>query len=46
MMETRDDEACCNVFTVIFYLIDVTNSGKNMIRLLSEDTDVFVLLVC
>ena len=34
-----------NEFTVIFYVIDAANSAKNMIRVLSEDTDVFVLLV-
>ena len=33
-------------FTTIFCLIDVANSGKIMIRVLTEDTDVFVLLVC
>ena len=29
----------------IFYLIDVANSGKSMICIVTEDTDVFVLLV-
>ena len=35
-----------NEFTTIFYLIDAANSGKIMIHVLTEDTDVFVLLVC
>ena len=35
-----------NEFTTIFSLIDAANSGRNMIRILSEDTDVFVVLVC
>ena len=35
-----------NEFTTLFYLIDAANSGKSMISILSEDTDVFVLLVC
>ena len=39
-------EHCGNEFTTIFYLIDVANSDKGTIRVLSEDTDVFVLLVC
>ena len=30
-------------FTRIFYLINAANSGKTMIRVVSEDTDVFVL---
>ena len=34
-----------NVLTTFFYLIDAANSGKSMIRVLSEDTDEFVLLV-
>ena len=34
-----------NEFTTTIYLIEATNSGKTMIRLLSEDTCVFVLLV-
>ena len=34
-----------NEFTVIFYLIDAANSGKSMICVFSEYTDVFVLLV-
>ena len=34
-----------NEFTTISYLIDAANSGKSMIRVLSENTDVFVLLV-
>ena len=39
-------EHCDNEFTMIFYLIDAANSGKGTIRVLREDTDVFVLLVC
>ena len=35
-----------NVFTMIFFLTDAANSGKSMIRVLTEDTDVFVLLAC
>ena len=35
-----------NDFATIFYFIDAANSGKLMIRVLTEDTDVFVLLVC
>ena len=35
-----------NLFTTIFYLTDAANSGKNMICVLSEDADVFVLDVC
>ena len=35
-----------NEFTTIFYLIDVANPGKNLIRVLSKVKDVFVLLVC
>jgi len=35
-----------NEFTTIVYLIDVTNFGKIMIRIITEDTDVVVLLVC
>ena len=34
-----------NEFTTIFYLIDA-NSGKSMSRVLSEYTNVFVLLIC
>ena len=33
-------------FTTIIYLTDAANSGKSMIRVLSEHTDMFVLLVC
>ena len=33
-----------NEFTKIFYLSDAANSGKCMIRVVSEDTDLFVLL--
>ena len=32
-------------FTTIFYLTDAANSGKSMSCVLSEDTDVLVLLV-
>ena len=39
-------EHFCNEFTTIFYLIDAANSGKSMMHVLSEDTDVFVLQVC
>ena len=35
-----------NESTTIFYLSDAANSGKSLIRVLSEDKDVFVLLVC
>ena len=35
-----------NEVTTIFYRIDEANSGKIMISVLTEDTDVFVLLVC
>jgi len=31
-------------FTMIFYLIDAAISGKSMMRVPSEDTNVFVLL--
>ena len=34
-----------NEFTLIFYLIDAAHSGKCMIRVLSEDTAVFILLI-
>ena len=37
---------CGNEFTMIFYFIDAANSGNKMIRVLSDDTYVFVLLVC
>ena len=32
-----------NEFTTIFYLIDAANSGKTLIRVLSEDTNMFFL---
>ena len=35
-----------NEFTTIFYIIDAANSGKSMVSAFSEDTEVFVLLVC
>ena len=35
-----------NEFTTIFYLTDAANSGKIMSPVFSEDTNVFVLLVC
>ena len=35
-----------NEFTTIFYLIDAANSGKSMIHVLGEVTDMFVLTVC
>ena len=35
-----------NEVTTIFYRIDEANSGQIMISVLTEDTDVFVLLVC
>ena len=35
-----------NEFTTIFYLIDVANSGKLMIRVVIEDTALFAWLVC
>ena len=38
-------EYCGNVFTTIFYLIDAANYSKSMIRVLSENTGVFVLPV-
>jgi len=31
--------------TMIYYLIDVANSGKSEIRVLTDDTGIFVLLV-
>ena len=34
-----------NEFTTFFYLIDVANCGKSMSHVLSEDTDMFGLLV-
>ena len=37
---------CGNEFTTIFYLIDAANSVQRMTRVLSEVTDVLVLLVC
>ena len=35
-----------NEFTTTFYLVDAAHSCKIMIRVLTEDTYVFVLLVC
>jgi len=32
-------------FTTIFYVIDAANSDKSFIRVLSNDTDVFVQVV-
>ena len=40
-METRDD----GVFTMVSYVIKAAKNGKTVIRVLSDDTDVFVLLV-
>ena len=34
-----------NEFTTNFHLIDAAKSGKSMIRVLSEDTEVFVLQI-
>ena len=38
-------EAAPNI-TAIFYVIDAANSGNSLIRILSDDADVFMLLVC
>ena len=35
-----------NEFTTIFYLTDAANSGKIVICVLTEHTDVFILLEC
>ena len=47
-METRDDGAFshdeANV-TIVSYIIQGASHGKSVIRVLSDDTDVFVLLV-
>ena len=47
-METQDDGAFshdeANV-TMISYVLQATNHGKSVIRVLSDDNDVFVLLV-
>ena len=39
-------ERFVNEFSRIFHVTDAANSGKCMIRVLSDDTDVFVILVC
>ena len=31
--------------TIISYVLEAVNSGKRVIRVLSDDTDVFVLLI-
>ncbi len=49
IMETKDDGAFCHdeadVVTMVSYVIQAANYGKNVIRVLSDDTDVFVLLL-
>ena len=47
-MDTLDDDMFSNDeadITMISYVIEAANSGKTVIRVLSDDTDVFVLLV-
>ena len=47
-METKDDGAFSHDeadITIISYVLAAANDGKNAIRVLSDDTDVFVLLV-
>ena len=47
-METKDDGAFSHDeadITIISYIHAAANDGKNAIRVLSDDTDVFVLLV-
>ena len=31
--------------TIISYLLEVVKNGKNIVRVISDDTDVFVLLI-
>ena len=48
IMETKDDGAFSHDeadVTMVSYVTQVANYGKNVIRVLSDDTDVFVLLV-
>ena len=47
-METQDDSDFSHDevdITMISYVVQVTNQGKNMTHVLSDDSDVFVLLV-
>ena len=47
-METKDDGAFSHDkadITIVSYVLAAANDGKNAIRVLSDDTDVFVLLV-
>ena len=48
VMETKDDGAFSHDeadITMISYVLQAAYAGKNVIRVLSDDTDVFVLLV-
>jgi len=39
-------EQFSNEFTTNFYLIDAANSGVSMIRVFTENTGGFILMVC
>ena len=48
VMETKDDGAFSHDeadITMISYVLQAAYAGKNVIRVLSDDTDAFVLLV-
>ena len=47
-METQDDGAFSHDeadVTMVYYVLQAANHGKDVIRVLSDDTDVFILLV-
>ena len=44
-IESRDDGVLLHDITVIRYMFLVVDAGRQVVRILSEDSDIFVLLV-